>query len=190
MLFSQVLQKYVKLGFTHVLPFGFDHVLFIICLLLLSTNLKSLVLQCTLFTVAHSISLILAACDVISPNAHIVEPIIALSILYAAIENIVHDRLSKLRIGLIFLFGRVHGMGFANALQNIGLPGENRISALLFFNVGVELAQLAVVLGVWFLVGIWFRQKDWYRERIVFPASALIAGVAMLWFIERLLYRI
>jgi HupE / UreJ protein len=113
---------YLKLGFEHILPLGLDHILFVLSLYLLSPKLKPVLWQATAFTIAHSITLGLAMFNVITPPAAIVEPIIALSILYVALENIFSPGLKKSRIGIIFLFGLVHGMGFANALGELGLP--------------------------------------------------------------------
>src|SRR5688572_20833229 len=104
---------YGKLGFTHILPLGFDHILFVLSLFLLSPKLKPVLWQATAFTIAHSITLGLAMFKVITPAPAIVEPIIALSIMYVALENIFSPRLKKSRIGIVFLFGLVHGMGFA-----------------------------------------------------------------------------
>ena len=107
---------YLKLGYTHILPLGLDHILFVLSLFLLSPKLKPVLWQATAFTVAHSVTLGLAMYHVITPSPKIVEPIIALSIMYVALENIFSPRLKKSRIGIVFLFGLVHGMGFANAL--------------------------------------------------------------------------
>ncbi len=177
--------EYLKLGFTHILPLGFDHVLFVLTLFLLSSKLSTILWQATAFTVAHSITLGLAMYGYIKPLPAVIEPIIALSIFFCAVENILVQNLKPSRILIVFLFGLVHGMGFAGALTELGLPPQDYIFGLLSFNVGVELGQITVILAAWFLVGHWFSKKEWYRNRVVIPASVLIALVAIYWTIER-----
>jgi hypothetical protein len=179
---------YLKLGFTHILPLGFDHILFVLSLFLLSPKLKPVLWQATAFTVAHSITLGLAIFKVITPSPAIVEPIIALSIMYVALENIFSPRLKKSRIGIVFLFGLVHGMGFANALGELGLPQNSYLTSLIMFNVGVELGQLAVILLAFFLFGKWFGNKPYYRKAIVIPLSVMITIMAGYWTVERLFF--
>ncbi len=182
----EVLKDYLGLGFTHVLPLGFDHMLFILTIFLLNTHLKSVVWQCTVFTIAHSLTLGLSSAGLIVPPFAWVEALIAFSIVVAAIENILHSELSRWRLVLIFVFGLIHGMGFATALSEIGLPNQHFFSALLAFNVGVELGQLAVVLIAWYGFAKWMCHKPWYSTRVVYPISALIACIALYWTIERL----
>jgi hypothetical protein len=116
----------------------------------------------------------------------VVEPLIALSIAYVAIENILMSELKPWRVALVFAFGLLHGMGFAGALKELGLPRSEFITALVTFNVGVEAGQLAVIAGAFLLVGWYCSSREWYRRRIVLPASALIACTAVYWTIERL----
>ena len=179
---------YLQLGFTHIIPLGFDHILFVLSLFLLSPKLKPVLWQATAFTVAHSITLGLAMFKVITPSPAIVEPIIALSIMYVALENIISPSLKKSRIGVVFLFGLVHGMGFANALGSLGLPQNSYLTSLIMFNVGVELGQLAVILSAFFLFGKWFGNKPYYRKFIVIPLSVLITIMAGYWTVERLFF--
>jgi hypothetical protein len=176
---------YLKLGFTHILPYGLDHILFVVCIFLLNPNLRSVVWQATAFTVAHSITLGLAMFGFISAPGHIVEPVIALSIMYVALENLLTDRLKPTRIILVFIFGLIHGMGFAGVLTDLGLPQREFAAALITFNVGVELGQIAVILGCWLLIGWWSARKNWYQQRVVTPLSLMIAAVACYWTIER-----
>lgn len=182
---------YLKLGFTHILPLGFDHILFVLGLFLLSPRLKPVLWQATAFTVAHSITLGLAMFHVITPSSNVVEPIIALSIMYVALENIFSPGLKKSRIGIVFLFGLVHGMGFANALGELGLP-ENAylayLASLVMFNAGVELGQGAVILSAFLLFGKWLGNKSCYRKAVVIPLSVLITLLAGYWTIERLFF--
>lgn len=182
---TEVGWEYLQLGFTHILPLGLDHILFVLCLFLLNSNLKKIVWQATAFTVAHSITLGMTIYGVFTPPAHIVEPVIALSILFVAIENIISDELKPTRLVLVALFGLIHGMGFASVLGELGLPRNQFLNALLTFNLGVELGQLTVILAAWFLIGKWFNKKPWYRTRIVIPLSAIIALIALYWTIER-----
>ncbi len=179
---------YLKLGFTHVIPLGFDHVLFILTLFFLNSRVKSILIQCTVFTIAHSVSLALTSLDYIIPNVNFVEILIALSILFTAIENIVSQKVNPSRIVIIFCFGIIHGMGFANALKTFGLPKKQLVSTLLSFNVGVEFGQLTVILFAYFFISKWFSQKKWYKERIVYPISSIIGCVALYWTIQRILF--
>ena len=176
---------YLQLGFTHIIPLGFDHILFILSLFLLSPKLKTIIWQATAFTVAHSITLGLAMYGIVTAPSHIVEPIIALSIMFVALENIITDKLKSTRIIIVFAFGLIHGLGFAGVLKDLGLPQREFVNALISFNVGVELGQISIILAAWFLFGKWFNQKPWYRQRIVNPMSAVIAAIALYWTIER-----
>jgi len=179
---------YLQLGFAHILPMGLDHILFVLSLFLLSPKLKPVLWQATAFTVAHSITLGLAMFKVITPSAAIIEPIIALSIMYVALENIFSPTLKKSRIGIVFLFGLVHGMGFANALGELGLPQNSYLTSLIMFNVGVELGQIAVIAAAFLLFGKWFGNKPYYRKYIVIPLSVLITIMAGYWTVERVFF--
>jgi hypothetical protein len=176
---------YLQLGFTHIIPLGFDHILFIMCLFLLSPKLKTIIWQATAFTIAHSITLGLAMYGIVSAPSHIIEPVIALSILFIAVENIITDKLKPARILIVFAFGLIHGLGFAGVLKDLGLPQTEFVNALVSFNLGVELGQISIILGAWLLFGKWFNQKPWYRGRIVNPMSVFIAMIALYWTIER-----
>src|SRR5476651_774271 len=179
---------YLGLGYKHILPLGFDHILFILSLFLLSPKLKPVLWQATAFTIAHSVTLGLAMYHVISPPTRIVEPVIALSIMYVALENIISPKLKTSRIGVVFLFGLVHGMGFAGALGHLGLPKNSYLICLVMFNAGVELGQLTVILAAYFLLARWFGDKPYYRKRIVIPLSVVIALIALYWTIQRLFF--
>ena len=177
---------YLQLGYQHIIPQGFDHILFVLSLFLLSPKLKPLLFQATAFTVAHSVTLGLVMYHVITPPANIVEPVIALSILFVAFENIISPKLKASRIGIVFLFGLVHGMGFANSLGQLGLPQNSYLTSLIMFNVGVELGQISVILLAFFLMGKWFGERPWYRNIIVIPMSILIATIACFWTVQRI----
>jgi hypothetical protein len=176
---------YLQLGFTHIIPLGLDHILFVLSLFLLNTKLKSIIWQATAFTVAHSITLGLAMYGVISTPSYIVEPIIALSILFVAVENIITDKLKPTRVLIVFAFGLIHGLGFAGILTELGLPQKQFLNALITFNIGVELGQISVILAAWLMFGKWFSKKPWYRKFIVNPLSTLIATIALYWTIQR-----
>lgn len=182
------INQYIKLGFTHVIPLGLDHILFILTLFFLNSKVKSVIVQCSVFTVAHSLSLGLAASGWVLPNSNYIEPLIAVSILYNAIENIVHKKVNPYRLAIIFVFGLIHGMGFATALKEIGIPKEQFFTCLFSFNLGVEFGQIVVVLLTYFLIGKWLSNKLWYKERIVYPISSAIGCIALYWTIERILY--
>lgn len=176
---------YLKMGFTHILPFGFDHVLFILGLFFFNSKLKSVIWQATAFTVAHCITLILAMYGYIHPISSVVEPIIAFSILLLAVENIFATEYKWYRILIVFGFGLFHGCGFASALADAGLPENNYLLSLLTFNLGVELGQITVILAAWLLIGKWYSNKIWYKKRIVIPISLCIGSIALYWTIER-----
>jgi len=182
----QIISHYITLGYQHILPKGLDHILFILGLFLLSIKFKPLISQITLFTLAHTLTLGLAIAGYIELPARIVEPLIALSIAYVGIENIFTEKLHKSRSLLVFCFGLLHGLGFASVLADFGMPDNAFISALISFNVGVELGQLSIILMAFLSVGWWFGNKPYYHQRIVIPSSAIIAILGLIWFFERL----
>lgn len=171
-------------GFEHILPEGLDHILFVLGLFLLSPQLKPLLWQVTAFTVAHSVTLLMSSYKLVTLPAEVVEPLIALSIAFIAVENIFTTQLHWWRPVVVFAFGLLHGLGFAGVLAEVGLPKDHFLTALLMFNVGVEFGQLAVILLAFLAVG-WFRNKPWYRAWIVIPASCAIAIIGSYWTIER-----
>ncbi len=179
--------RYCAVGFDHIIPKGLDHVLFVLGLFFLSAGFRALFWQVTAFTLAHTVTLALSALGLIAVPASIVEPIIALSIVYVAVENMLSDRLMRWRPVVVFGFGLLHGLGFASVLGQFGLPDASFVAALIGFNVGVEIGQLTVIAAGFVLVGYWFGSKDWYRAAIAIPASALIAMTGAYWFIERTL---
>ena len=182
---GQVARQYLALGYTHILPKGSDHILFVLGIFLLSTRVKPVLLQVTAFTVAHTITLALTIYGFVSLRPAIVEPLIALSIVYVAVENVVTSQLKPWRIGLVFGFGLLHGMGFAGVLSRLGLPRSEFLTGLLCFNAGVELGQLTVILAAFVAIGLPFRRKPWYRRRVVVPLSIAIAAVGLYWAIQR-----
>lgn len=183
-----VFWKYTLIGFQHIIPEGFDHILFITCVFFLSSDLKKIILQASMFTLAHSITLGLAMYGIIKPPSNIIEPLIALSIVFLALENIMSDKVKPWRMVMVFLFGMVHGMGFAGALSSLGMPQYAFATALISFNVGVELGQLTIILLLYLFVAKLFSRKVWYRQRLVIPVSMLIAMVAAYWTVERIFF--
>lgn len=180
--------SYIPVGFDHIVPKGLDHILFVLGLFFLSTRLRPLLLQVSAFTVAHTVTLGLGALGYVTLPSAIVEPVIAASIVFVAVENIVTDGLSRWRPVVVFCFGLLHGLGFASVLQQFGLPQDGFFPALIGFNIGVELGQLAVITLAFLLVGYWFGAKPWYRARIAIPASGFIAAVGAFWVVERVFF--
>lgn len=181
-----VVRQYLVLGFTHIVPLGLDHILFVLGMFLLSSRIRPVLTQVTAFTVAHSITLALSILGLVSVSGRIVEPLIALSIAYVAIENLTTTKLKPWRIAIVFSFGLLHGLGFAGVLRELGIPRADLAPALIAFNVGVELGQLAVIATAWVLVVSWAQTKPWYRRRLLVPASLAIAAMGVVWTFERL----
>ncbi len=182
---AQTFWSYIPVGFDHIIPKGLDHILFVLGLFFLAARFKPLLWQISVFTLAHSITLALAALEWISVPASIVEPLIAASIVYVAFENLFTDKLHPWRTLVIFCFGLLHGLGFASVLAEFGLPVNRFIPALIGFNIGVEIGQLVVVAIAFFAIAIWCRNHPDYRKWIARPASVLIAMVGAWWFYER-----
>lgn len=181
----EAFMEYIPVGFTHILPKGLDHILFVLGLFFLSPRIKPLLLQVSVFTVAHTITLALGALGMVSVNPAIVEPLIALSIVFVAVENIFARKLHSWRTFVIFGFGLLHGLGFASVLGAFGLPANQFLPALIGFNVGVELGQLAVIAAAYLGVRLWFGRHPKYRGRVAIPASVTIAMIGGYWFVER-----
>ncbi len=181
----QVFGTYIPIGFDHILPKGLDHILFVLGLFLLAARLRPLLWQVTAFTAAHTVTLALGATGWVTVPSSVVEPLIAASICYVAIENVFTNHLNPWRPAIVFGFGLLHGLGFASVLDEFGLPETHFIPALLGFNVGVELGQITVIAIAFLAVGFWFRNKPWYRSVITIPASLVIAGIGAYWVLER-----
>tara|TARA_B100000900_G_scaffold361343_1_gene333992 strand:- start:189 stop:935 length:747 start_codon:yes stop_codon:yes gene_type:complete len=177
---------FIKAGFEHIIPQGLDHILFVLGLFFSSLKFRSLIIQVTAFTLAHSITLALAAVGVVKLQLSLVEPLIFLSIVWVAIENTIFKQTTKWRPLVIFGFGLLHGLGFAALLTQYGLPKDNFISLLLAFNVGVELGQLAVLIMAFILVRAIFR-KSQNKNQLKIPASIIIGLVGLYWFVDSLI---
>ena len=185
---GDVVWYYLKLGYKHILPQGFDHILFVVGLCLLSNKIKVILWQATAFTVAHSITLALSMKNIIAAPSAVVEPIIALSILFVAVENLLLTELKPWRVLIVFMFGLVHGMGFASSLNEIGLPRNKFLTSILSFNLGVELGQISIILAVFLLLVFPLGKNPNYRKMVVYPLSTLIALIALFWTIQRIFF--
>lgn len=184
----KVVALYLGLGYAHILPRGLDHVLFVLGIFLLAVELRPVLWQVTAFTLAHTITLAASVYGVVSLPSSVVEPLIALSIVCVAIENVFTRKLHAWRPLVVFGFGLLHGMGFAGVLTEIGLPRSEFVPALLSFNLGVEGGQLTVILAAFLAFGLPFRKEPWYRRRIVVPGSLAIAAVGLYWSVQRVLF--
>lgn len=176
----------LKRGFTHVIPQGLDHVLFVLGVFLMTRKWKPLLLQITAFTAAHTLTLWLASAGVVRTPAHIVEPVIAASIVAVALENIFHQKYTPWRLLVVFGFGLIHGLGFAGVMSTRLDSTSSLVVGLLGINVGVELGQLAVIL-IALVATAGFSNPATYRKYVVIPGSILIALAGAWWLIERTL---
>lgn len=176
---------YIKIGFAHIIPKGLDHILFVLGLFFFSLKMRPLLFQITAFTLAHTLTLALAIVGFVQVPASIVEPLIAASIVYVAVENIIFKKMTPWRTPIVFGFGLLHGLGFASVLGDIGLDPARFATGLIGFNIGVEIGQLTVIAAAFLTVGLWFGRKPYYRTLISNPASAAIAVVGAYWFVER-----
>ncbi|NJS38146.1 MAG: HupE/UreJ family protein [Rhodobacteraceae bacterium] len=185
-----VFGRFIVSGFEHIIPKGLDHILFVLGLFFFSLRMGPLLWQVTAFTLAHTITLALASLKIVSIPAEMVEPLIAASIVYVAVENIFGTRngggrVGLVRIAVVFGFGLLHGLGFASVLSDVGLPEGRFAISLIGFNIGVELGQLAVIAAAFVALALPFGRKAWYRSAIAVPASVVIAGIGAWWTFER-----
>jgi hypothetical protein len=183
---ATVARTYFGLGFTLILPKGLEDILVVLGLFLLSRRLRPILWQVSAFTLAHSITLGLTLYGFISLPPTVVEPLIALSIVYVAVENLVTTELRPWRVALVFGFGLLHGMGFAGVLRELSLPRSEFLTGLVGFNVGVEAGQLAVIAIAFAVVGSVAGRTDRYRRLVIVPCSAAIALTGLFWTVERL----
>ena len=175
----------VAVGFAHIVPKGVDHILFVLGLFLLAARTRTVLLQVTAFTVAHSITLALSLYGVFTLPGSVVEPLIALSIVYVAFENVFTSTLTPWRLALVFAVGLWHGLGVAEALTTLDLARAEFLSTLIAFNLGVEAGQLSVIL-VAALALLALRIPAVHYRRLVRPASLAIALAGVYWLVERL----
>ncbi len=185
---------YSVTGFRHIVPLGADHILFILGLYLYSIRWRPLIWQVSLFTLAHSVTLGLGMAGWVQLPSHWVEPLIAASIVFIALENLRPRSASSAsatapdlrRLLLVFGFGLLHGLGFADMLQMFGMPADAYLTALAGFNLGVELGQLAIIVAAWTLTGWLRRQPVRYRHWVILPGSILIGLTGLYWTLQRL----
>lgn len=178
---------YLALGFQHIVPDGLDHILFISALCLGNTKLRQVLWQATAFTLAHSVTLALAMKQIIAVDEGLIEPVIALSIAFVAVENLLMKRWNPWRILIVFLFGLVHGLGFASSLNETGLPRNRFLTSIVSFNAGVELGQVLVIGFVYFLLVRPFTKKDVFKKFVLYPMSISIGCIALYWTFIRLM---
>ena len=178
--------KYLHSGFVHIIPKGIDHILFVLGLFLSTVIFSKLVWQVTTFTLAHSISLGLAASGIVQVSAEIIEPLIALSIAFIAFENVRNQESGSSRLIMVFIFGLLHGLGFAFVLAEFGLPSNSFLTSLFAFNIGVEVGQLTVLAVAAVFLYSWSKKPS-YRMCVQIPGSILIGLVGIYWTVERLL---
>ena len=180
-------QFYLVSGFDHIIPKGLDHILFVLGLFFSSVLISSLLWQGTAFTVAHSITLGLAATGLVTISSNLVEPLIALSIVWIAIENCLCKHSTPWRTLVVFGFGLLHGLGFAAVLTEFGLPKSDIVTSLLAFNIGVEFGQLTIIVCA-FLLTFLLQKKAGYRQYVQIPVSIMVGLFGSYWFIERVFY--
>ena len=182
-----VMNTFIPSGIHHIM-IGPDHILFLIGLLLLGGTWLALLRIVTAFTIGHSVTLSLAALNVVTPPASIIEPAIALSIVFVGADNLVRGDGRDLRAWVALVFGLVHGFGFANVLRQFGLPREALGWSLFSFNVGVEIGQLVIVLAVAAALAAVRRHSVTWRQRVAFAGSIIVIAAGTYWFVERVFF--
>jgi len=195
--------NYLVVGFDHIVPKGLDHILFVLGLFFFSLQFRPILVQVTAFTLAHTITLALATLEIVTLPGSVVEPLIAASIVYVAVENVLRPKLGWWRTAIVFAFGLLHGLGFAGALGEWGLAPGQFIASLIAFNIGVELGQLFVIACAFVL--IWGAAKlaegaDLEADQVASGAlpvmhrsvsmvgSLVIAIIGAWWTIERVFF--
>jgi hydrogenase/urease accessory protein HupE len=182
-----VIRKFVPAGIHHIL-IGPDHLLFLVGLLLLGGSIRRLLLVVSAFTAAHSITLSLAALNLVTPPARLIEPAIALSIVYVGVDNLMVGRGRDVRAWIAFTFGFIHGFGFANVLREMNLPNRALGWSLFSFNVGVEVGQLLVVVVVASALMALRSRNEAAGRRLAFAGSVAVIVMGAFWFIQRVFF--
>lgn len=183
-----VVKKFLLLGIWHIF-IGPDHILFIVGLLLMGGKLTRLLTIVTAFTVAHSVTLSLAALDVVNPPARLIEPAIALSIVYVGIDNLMVGKTGwDARAWIAFFFGLIHGFGFAGVLKEFGLPRQALGWSLFSFNFGVEIGQVCIVAVVASMLAALRNRNKALAERVVVAGSVIVILAGVYWFIQRVFF--
>ena len=182
---ASTLWSFCKRGFGHVLPEGMDHALFVLGLFLLGRSWRPLIFQMSIFTVAHTVTLALVTVGYLNPPPKFIEPLIAFTIAFVAIENLWQSNYTLRRLIVVFAFGLIHGLGFASALDQSSIPRGSVFAAIAGFNLGIEIGQLAV-LFVAVIFTAWIRKPDQFRRWVTVPGSAVIGMIGIVWTVERL----
>jgi hydrogenase/urease accessory protein HupE len=182
-----VIQKFLPSGVHHIL-IGPDHLLFLVGLLLLGGSIRRLLLIVTSFTLAHSLTLSLAALNIFTPPAQLIEPAIALSIVYVGADNLFVQGGRDVRAWIAFAFGLIHGFGFANVLRDMELPSRALGWTLFSFNVGVEIGQLLVVVTVASALALLHSRSEVVSRRLAFAGSIVVMAAGAFWFIQRVFF--
>jgi len=182
-----VAERFLPAGVHHIL-IGPDHLLFLVGLLLLGGTLRQLALVVTAFTLAHSLTLSLAVLGVVSPPARLVEPAIALSIVYVGVDNLLVRQGRDLRAWIALGFGLVHGLGFASVLREMELPRRALGVSLVSFNLGVEVGQLMVVVAVATALATLRARSERAGQRLAVVGSVGVVVAGSVWFVQRLLF--
>jgi hydrogenase/urease accessory protein HupE len=182
-----VIRKFVAAGIHHIL-IGPDHLLFLVGLLLLGGSVRHLLVVVSSFTLAHSITLSLAALNVVTPPTRVVEPAIALSIVYVGIDNLMVGRGRDVRAWIAFAFGFIHGFGFANVLREMNLPSQALGWSLFSFNLGVEIGQLLVVVLVASALAALRSSNEAASRRLAFAGSLAVILIGAFWFVQRVFF--
>lgn len=181
--FVQSTKQFLLLGLEHIFT-GYDHILFVISLLFGAKSIRNIFSLVTAFTIAHSITLALATLDIVQLPSRLVESAIALSIIYVALINIFNPN-SKHQSWLAFVFGLIHGFGFAGILSEMRLDGSHLATSLLSFNIGIEIGQL-IIVSVVFPILLWLKKLTFKPIKWVIPGfSVAILAFGLVWFIER-----
>ena len=182
-----VVKKFIPAGAHHIL-IGPDHLLFLVGLLLLGGSIRQLLIVVTSFTVAHSITLSLAALNIVTPPARLIEPAIALSIVYVGADNLLAQNGRDVRGWIAFTFGFIHGFGFANVLREMELPRRALGWSLFSFNIGVEIGQLFVVVLVATAFTMLRQRSEWSRRHLAFAGSIVVIAAGAFWFVQRVFF--
>ena len=182
-----VVKKFIPAGVHHIL-IGPDHLLFLVGLLLLGGSLRQLLIVVTSFTIAHSITLSLAALNIVTPPARLIEPAIALSIVYVGADNILAKGGRDVRGWIAFTFGFIHGFGFANVLREMDLPRRALGWSLFSFNIGVEIGQIFVVVVVATTFTMLRARSEWSRRHLAFAGSIVVIAAGAFWFVRRVFF--
>jgi hydrogenase/urease accessory protein HupE len=182
-----VVKKFIPAGIHHIL-IGPDHLLFLVGLLLLGGTVRQLLMVVTSFTVAHSITLSLAALNLVTPPARLIEPAIALSIVYVGADNILAKGGRDVRVWIAFTFGFIHGFGFANVLREMELPTRALGWSLFSFNFGVEIGQLLVVVLVASALAALRQRSEWAGRHLAFAGSVVVMAAGAFWFVQRVFF--